>query len=192
MERQLSALSDAGFSGAIYQDTMTRADMRGRRAGVLKERAELLRPTARKARETIIVATIRALALNSGPDLLGTLKAAAKRGATVRALAEGLEIPPNAGIDELSGASTAWDKARRNDQTADARTKGSAAAASKAAERRTKAVTIARPLWGLPSDEMPNAEIERRAGLSITTLYRALGRRTAAQKAAKRRGEEKR
>lgn len=185
VERQLSALSDAGFSGPIYQDTMTHADVRRRRAKVLTARAALLRPTARKTRETIIVTTIRALALNSGPDLLGVLKAAAERGATVRALAEGLEIPPNAGIDDLSAASTAWDTARRNSQTAAARTKGNAVAASMAAERRAKAVAIARPLWGLPSDEMPNAEIERRAGISITTLYRALGRRTVAQKATR-------
>ena len=145
MEQQVSALSDVGFAGPIYQDKMTRADMRGRRAEVLTERAPLLRLAARKAPEIIIVATIRALALNSGPDLLGALKAAAERGATIRALAEMLEIPPNAGIDALSAASMTWDKARRNEQTADARTKGNAAA-SKAAARRAKAVAIARPL----------------------------------------------
>ncbi|MBS0988913.1 hypothetical protein JK182_09590 [Acetobacter okinawensis] len=191
MERQLSALSNAGFSGPIYQDTMTRADVRLRRAEALAARATLLRPTARKMQEIIIVATIRVLALNSGPDLLGALKAAAERGATVRALAEGLEIPPNAGIDQLSAASTAWDTARRNSQTAAARTKGNAVAASMAAERRTKAVAIARPLWELPSKDMPNAEIERRAGISITTLYRALGPRTVAQKSARRKLEKK-
>jgi hypothetical protein len=191
VERQLSALSDAGFSGPIYQDTMTRADVRSRRTEVLTARAALLRPTARKTRETIIVTTIRALALNSGPDLLGALKAAAERGATVRALAEDLEIPPNAGIDELSAASTAWDTARRKSQTAAARTKGNAMAASVAAKRRAKAVAIARPLWALPSEDIPNAEIERRAGISITTLYRALGPRTVAQKSARQKMEKK-
>lgn len=191
VERQLSALSDAGFSGPIYQDTMTRADVRQRRADVLTARAALLRPTARKTQETIIVTTIRVLALNSGPDLLGALKAAAERGATVRALAEYLEIPPNAGIDELSAASTAWDTARRKSQTAAARMKGNAMAASMAAERRAKAVAIARPLWALPSEDIPNAEIVRRAGISITTLYRALGPRTVAQKSARQKMEKK-
>ncbi|GAB3586985.1 hypothetical protein APE01nite_24010 [Acetobacter peroxydans] len=170
---------------------MTRADVRQRRADVLTARAALLRPTARKTQETIIVTTIRVLALNSGPDLLGALKAAAERGATVRALAEDLEIPPNAGIDELSAASTAWDTARRQSQTAAARMKGNAIAASMAAERRAKAVAIARPLWALPSEDIPNAEIERRAGISITTLYRALGPRTVAQKSARQKMEKK-
>ncbi|GBR20495.1 hypothetical protein AA105894_2571 [Asaia spathodeae NBRC 105894] len=190
VERQLAALSDAGFSGPIFQDAMTRGDKRGRRVEALTERASLLRPSGREGRETIIVATIRALALNSGPDLLGALKAAADRGATVRALSERLEIPPGAGIAELIAASTAWDRGRRIDQTADARTKGNAAAAARAADRRAKAVAIARPLWGLSSGEMPNTEIARRAGLSITTLYRTLGRRSVAQKIAKQRREK--
>ncbi|WP_146926903.1 hypothetical protein [Asaia bogorensis] len=136
------------------------------------------------------MATIRALALHAGPDLLGALKAAAERKATVRALSKRLEIPPGAGIAKLSAASTAWDKGRRSDQTADARIKGNAAAAARAADRRAKAVAIARPLWSLSSGEMPNTEIERRAGLSITTLYRALGRRSIAQKTAKQRREK--
>lgn len=169
---------------------MSRADKRGRRASALVERATMLRPTNRQTPEVIVVATIRALALNSGPDLLGALKAAGERHATVRALAEGLEIPPGAGIDVIAAAALAWDKGRRDDQTVDARSKGAAAAAARAAERRAKAIAIARPLWGLPSEEMPSAEIERRAGISITALYRELGRRTPAQQREKRKGAQ--
>lgn len=52
-----------------------------------------------------------------------------------------------------------------------------------AAKRREEGIEIARPLWKLPCETMPNTEISRRAGLSITTLYRVLGRRAVAQKA---------
>ncbi len=186
VERQIEVLAEAGITGPLYHDTMSRADKRGRRTSALVEREAMLRPTSRQAPEIIVVATIRALALNFGPDLLGTLKAAGERHATVRALAEGLEIPPGASIGVITTAALAWDKGRRDDQTVDARTKGAAAAAARAAERRAKAIAIAQPLWGLPSEEMPSAEIERRAGISITTLYRELGRRTPAQRRAKR------
>ena len=188
VERQKETLAEAGITEPLYHDTMSRAEKRGRRASALVERATMLRPTSHQTPEVIVVATIRALALNSGPDLLGVLKAAGERHATVRALAEGLEIPPGVGIDVITTAALAWDKGRRDDQTVDARSKGAVAAAARAAGRRAKAIAIARPLWGLPSEEMPSAEIERRASISITTLYRRLGRRTPAQQCAKRKG----
>ncbi|MCP1232125.1 MULTISPECIES: hypothetical protein [Acetobacter] len=50
------------------------------------------------------------------------------------------------------------------------------------ATRREKRIEIARALWKLPCETMPNTEISRRAGLSVTTLYRVLGRRSVAQK----------
>jgi DNA invertase Pin-like site-specific DNA recombinase len=155
---------------------MTRNDKRGRRAAALVERAILLNPNSRRKPEVIVVATIRALALNPGLDLLEVLKAVADRHITIRALADDLEIPPGAGIDIITAAAAAWDKGRRNNQTLAGRAKGNAAAAARAAERRKKAVSIAGPLWG-KLDEISSIEIAKKAGVSVTTLYRALGQR---------------
>ena len=92
---------------------------------------------------------------------------------------------PDAGAAEIAAAAAAWDKARRDDQTRDGRTKGNEVAVRAAERRREAALAIARPLWGLPSEDMPATEIAKRAGLSVGTLYRFLDRRSLAQRRAK-------
>lgn len=188
VERQRQALAEAGFEGPIYEDELTRAHLRGRNVAALQHRRDMLRPTSRTTEEVILVASIRVLAL-SPVDLTAALAAASARHATVRALDTGLEISPSAGAAEIAAATAAWDKARRDDQTRDARGKGNEAAVQAAERRREAALAIARPLWGMPSEDMPATTIAERAGLSIGTLYRLLGRRTPAQRRAKRKGE---
>lgn len=184
VERQRQALADVGFTGPIYEDTLTRHQLRGRSTAALKGRAEMLRPTARAAAELILVPSIRVLAL-SPLDLTAALAAAAARRATVRALDTGLEIGPDAGAAEFAAACAAWDKARRADQTRDARGKGNEAMLAAAERRRKEALAIARPLWSLPSDEMSAEAVAERAGLSVGSLYKYLGRRTPAQRRAR-------
>lgn len=184
IERQRLALADAGFAGSIYEDSLTRHQLRGRNTAALTARDEMLRPTARQTPELILVASIRVLAL-SPVDLTAALAAAAARAATVKALDTGLEITPAAGAAEFAAACAAWDKARRGDQTRDARGKGHQAMMAAAERRRKEALAIARPLWGLPSDDMPAEAIAARAGLSVGSLYKYLGRRTPAQRRAK-------
>ncbi|GBQ32015.1 hypothetical protein AA13594_2249 [Gluconacetobacter azotocaptans DSM 13594] len=182
-------LTDAGYGANIYHDTMTAADKRGRRVSALSERAAMLRPTSRKAGNDVIgVATIRALALNGGPDLIAVLMAAAERGATVHALAEELEVPPGAPLALIRDAASAWDTGRRNAQTAEGRAIGTQRASEAAAARRQRALAIARPLWVLPTNEITSQEIATRAGVSIATLHNHLGGRRAAQR---RQGKEK-
>ena len=187
IERQRHALAGAGLSGPTYEDTLNRNQLRGRNTAALVERAQMLRPTARTTPEIILVASIRVLAL-SQVDLTNALAAAAARNATVRVLDTGLEIGPNATIAKIAVATMAWDKARREDQTRDARTKGNAAMVAAAEQRRKAALAIARPLWELRSEEMPVAEVAKRAGVSVGTLYTYLGRRSPAQRRAKRKG----
>jgi hypothetical protein len=184
VERQRQALTDLGFSGAIYEDTLTRQQLRGRSIVSMKARADMLHSTAQETGELILVSSIRILAL-SPVDLTAALAAAAARQATVRALDTGLEISPNAGAAEFAAACAAWDKARRADQTRDARRKGNEAMVAAAERRRQEALAIARPLWGLPSVDMPAEAIAARAGLSICSLYKYLGRRAPAQRRAK-------
>lgn len=188
VERQRQALADAGFTDPIYEDTLTRNELRGRNVDALVKRAQMLRATKRQAPETIVVASIRVFAI-SPVDLTSALAAAAARTATVRVLDTGLEIGPGAAIAEIAAAATAWDKARRDDQTRDARSKGNAAMVAAAQRRREAKLDIARPLWSLPPGEMSVAEIRKRSGLSNGTLYEYLGPRSPAQKrAAKRKG----
>lgn len=188
VERQRQALSEAGFDGPIYEDVLTRAHLRGRNVMALPQRAEMLRPTSRLTSEVILVANIRVLALNP-VDLIAALAAAVARHATVHVLDTGLKIGPDTGAAEIAVATAAWDRARRNDQTRDGRAKGNAAAVERAEKRRQTALAIARPLWGLPSDDMSVEAIAERAGVSVGTLYTHLGRRTPAQRRAKRNGE---
>jgi hypothetical protein len=183
VERQHQALSEVGFDGPIYEDTLTRAHLHGRNVAALEQRADMLRPASRTTPEVILVASIRVLALNP-VDLTAALAAASGRHATIRALDTGMEIAPDAGAAEIAAAA-AWDKARRDDQTRDARGKGNEAAVRAAERRREAGLAIARPLWGLPSEEMPATEIAKRSGLSVGTLYRFLDRRTPAQRRAK-------
>ena len=184
VERQRQALAEAGFDGPIYEDTLTRAHLRGRNVAALQQRAAMLRPTSRAGSEVILVASIRVLAL-SPVDLTAALAAASARHATIRALNTGLEIGPDAGAAEIAAATSAWDKDRRDDQTRDARSKGNEAAVRAAERRREAGLSIATPLWGLPSEAMPASEISKRSGLSVGTLYRFLGPRTPAQRRVK-------
>ena len=146
----------------------------------------MLRPTARTAPELILVPSIRVFAL-SPVDLTAALAAAVARNATVRALDTGLEIGPSAGVAEIAAAAAAWDKARRSDQTRDGRSKGNAAMVEAAERRRQVALSQAKPLWALPSEDMSAAAIAESVGLSIGSLYKYLGRRTPAQRQAKAR-----
>jgi DNA invertase Pin-like site-specific DNA recombinase len=184
VERQRQALAEAGFDGPIYEDTLTRAHLRGRNVAALQQRAAMLQPTSRAGAEVIWIASIRVLAL-SPVDLTTALAAASARHATIHALDTGLEIRQDAGAVEIAAAASAWDKARRDDQTRDARGKGNEAAVRAAERRREAGLAIARPLWGLPSEEMPSSEIAKRSGLSLGTLYRFLDPRTPAQRRLK-------
>ena len=184
VEHQHQALSEVGFDGPIYDDTLTCAHLGGRNVAALEERADMLRPTSRTMPEVILVASIRVLAL-SPVDLTAALAAASGRHATIRALDTGMEIAPDAGAAEIAAAAAAWDKARRDDQTREARGMGNEAAVRAAERRREAWLAIARPLWGLPSEEMPATEIAKRSGLSVGTLYRFLDRRTPTQRRAK-------
>lgn len=184
VEKQREALAEAGFTGSIYEDTLSRNHMRGRDPKFLVERAVLLRPTGRQAAGIIKVASIRVFAL-SPVDLADALAQAAARQETIIALDTGLEIAPSPSAAVFNAAMSTWDKGRRNAQTIDGRTKGNQAAAEAKRRRSEAAVAIARPLWGLPSEEMSATAISERCGLSVTALYRLLGRRTPAQKRAK-------
>ena len=179
VEHQHQALSEVGFDGPIYDDTLTCAHLGGRNVAALEERADMLRPTSRTMPEVILVASIRVLAL-SPVDLTAALAAASGRHATIRALDTGMEIAPDAGAAEIAAAAAAWDKARRDDQTREARGMGNEAAVRAAERRREAWLAIAAPCGGcrlrrclpprLPS--VPGCRLARCIGFWTVELQR--------------------
>ncbi|MBB2158013.1 hypothetical protein HLH33_17215 [Gluconacetobacter diazotrophicus] len=188
VEKQESALKNAGFSGEIYRDDISPADLKARNVAALVGRADLLRPIKRKVPEIIAVASLRCIALTP-VDLTGVLVAAAKRNATICAVDTEERYPPDAGVEGVQAAMLAWDKGQRVGQTAAAREAGKAARGAYSAllaDRREKALAIARPLWPVPSDELTSQEIADKAGLTVASLIRYLGPRREAQRIQER------
>jgi len=152
---------------------------------MLKDRAELLRPTARASDEVIWVASFLCLAFNA-VDLTSALAAASARNATVKAVTEGMEIAPRAGVSEIALAAQAFDRARKGEQTREGRSRGNAVAAELARQRSAPKITEAKKLWGLPTKTISTRDIGLQVGLSVKTLYDYLGPRSEAQKRKKK------
>lgn len=151
----------------------------------LEQRAVLLKPTRRRGGETIYVASLLVFGVNEA-DLIAALAAAEARQATVIALDSGLTIPPGAGMAGSQQALEDWQRGRKHAQTKPGRQAGNRAAAERRRRETMRKLTVARPLWGLPTAEISSEEIARRSELSVKTLYSELGRRGAAQKRKRR------
>lgn len=149
----------------------------------LTERAVLLKPTARRGGEAIRVATLLALAVNDGGDLLSVLRAAERRNATIIAADSGLSIEPGEGLDGANAAATDWQRAKKEAQTRPGRAEGNRVAAEKRRERTMEKLKPARPLWRDTKPTRLSAEqVSEQVGLSIRTLYAELGRRPEIKK----------
>jgi hypothetical protein len=195
LQDQLEALRQASVleMDKLYTDELT-AERAKRPAQVhpewLVERANLLKPTNRRGGETIAVATL--LALGTGEvDLVHAIALAFGRRATIHAVDSGLVIKPDDGAAGVNAAMADWLRAKRSAQTKPGRRLGNASAAEKAKARSLAKLPEARPLWGLPTEEISTVEIAKRTDLSVKTLYAYLGRREVAQYAAKRRAKRK-
>lgn len=172
-----------------YQDDLKPRALKAHSPADLKERAELLRRTARKgSAETIYVASLGVLAWVGG-DFLDCLAAASARNATVVALETGRSIPPTAGARELAEALGEFLAARRRHQTRGGRLAGvEASKALRMADTRARAALIADDWHGV---DVPTAELLDRAGkerrgrlvpMAWATAVRLLGRRPTPEK----------
>jgi hypothetical protein len=184
IDKQEAALRAAGFNGVIYRDDHLFKSRRVKNVeALLKERTEMLRQTTshRKAEVTIWVASYLCLAI-SPVDLTLVLGKAIAGNVTIRALDVDAKIGPGAGLTEISQAIQTFDQARRRQQTRAARTRGTEVAAERARRRSPPKLTKARELWGQPTETITTKAIAVKAGLSVKTLYKHLGKRTAAQR----------
>lgn len=183
VEWQIATINKAGYQVRIERDGALTEHYRRKAYAVLPVRDGLLLSGTQSPPKILVVATIRALSINAGLDLTRTVAAASRQGTTIKAVAEEITLAPGASIEDVMHAASAWESSQLDARTLGGRVKGSEAAAMRARERRELALEIARPLWAMSSEEVPNEEISRRSGISVPTLYRALGRRSGARRA---------
>lgn len=179
VDRQIKALGDLWDASASYRDTLLadRAKAPGRvRPEWLTERAQMLRPSARK-QDTIHVATLLAIAVGSH-DLVKTIEAAAGRNATIVAHDSGISIPPGCDVDAVVRAMDDWERAKAAARTEPGRLEGMRVAAERRRAETMRKTKVARPLWRSTAPDRLSAEgVAEVCGLSVKTLYAELGRR---------------
>ena len=176
-------LADRGGT-ATYEDVLRTEALKGRAVESLVQRAALLRPTARRAPERILVASPVCFAWDIR-DLSGALAAAARRNATVIFLDTGLEVPPDAGVAILHQAIEAFDRAKRRAQTEGGRVKGWIKAAENRKVETARRLDLIREDWKLR--QHATQELLARAGkdgkpMARNTAILHLGDRKKEQK----------
>lgn len=170
LDRQRQVLAERLTGAIVFVDELDRRERRAHQVASLVQRAQMLRPTARKGRgEAIHVASLAVLAW-SAEDLLEVLNTIAARGATLVSATD----------QEVSVA--AWREAR--DRARHERLQVAGAAVSAAKRRADTDAAIAehvKPFWHLPSADHPTAALIERAGLTLNTIKSRLGPRQIAQ-----------
>lgn len=162
---------------ARYQDVLKPKQRQSHHPALLTERAAMLRPTSRSAGERIYVASLSVLAW-AGDDFGDVMSALAKRGATVIALAEGVEVDPG----DLAAAGEVFRRSRKRAAVEARQRAGVVISAANRKAASAAKVALVKAYWELPSDQWPRREIERISGLSWNTLRAHLGRRDVAQR----------
>lgn len=190
---QRKALADVQAPVETYEDVLKPRALKAHSPGDLKERAELLRRTARRrGEETIYVASLGVLAWVA-EDFMVCMGAAAARNATIEVVDTGRTIPPTASAADLAEALSEFLAARRRHQTTGGRLAGvEASKAARMAETRERAALIADD-WH--RTEVGTSELLDRAGkvrrgrlvpMAWRTAVQLLGRRPTREAFLKR------
>ena len=165
-----------------YRDILTRRGLQSRKPELLVDRKAMLRPTGRRSGETIVVAALGCFAV-SPADLATAIAAASARRATIEVVADGLTIPPDPPAAVQAAVQAVWEQRRRQGLHEAGRMAGQRAAVEK---RNAKvAVKLARVEAAWPTDARL-ADLVELSGLSSKTLYKHLGPRADARRAAER------
>jgi len=140
---QRAALATVPRPVETYEDVLKPQALRSHSPASLKDRAELLRATARKRGDEMIhVASLGVLAW-AAEDFMTALAAAAHRGAAVSVQETGRVIPPAASAGELAEAMSEFLAARRRHQATGARLAGvEASKAARMADAKRRADLI--------------------------------------------------
>ena len=166
----------------VFRDDIDARDRRGHSTELLVKRSEMLRGTTRKGHtERITLASLAVLAW-SAEDMLECLTLALSRGAIVRVLDAGIEIPPTPDAAVLHRAAQAFRRARARGVVMErGKAGGMASATQRVAEAKAKAELI-RAEWALPSEDYPTLDLLTKAGISRNTARLYLGKRDVAQR----------
>lgn len=191
LDAQRKVLRDVSKPFETYEDVLKPSALKAHSPGDLKERAQLLRPTARKnSPEIIYVASLGVLAWVA-EDFMSVLAAAGKRNAILSVRETGTAISPTADAAELAKALSEFLAARRRHQTTGGRLAGvEASRAVRTASSRERAALIADD-WH--KAEIPTDVLLKRAGrvpkgkrdlvpMAWATAVRLLGRRPTQRK----------
>lgn len=158
----------------MYSDTV---HPYGRKPEFLKERANMLRPTARNGHSTIVVHSLACLAFDPD-DLANVLTLAGDRGAEIRDLHAGITIKPNGSGAEWRKAMKAFTDARAGMQESQrGHIGGTASGEKRHAEGKAGCDRIAAK-WGNPKYETP--ALLKEAGCCYGTAIKHLGKRPIA------------
>jgi hypothetical protein len=187
IEQQEAMLKAAGVDLAgAYIDRLNKAQVKRREPDSLTDRAQMLRPTARKMAEVIYVAGLRVLGWTMA-DTSRSLAAAGRRSASVHAVDTGKTFTAATLDAELLEALADAEDAHRRGRTEAARSAGvQAAAAMRERKRRTK-LEKARAEWVKPPGEVSAADIAAAVGISVRSLHKPLRPRAEAREKVGRR-----
>lgn len=167
----------------IHRDALDMQAIRSHSADPLRQRRTLLVPSSPLAGGVMIVASFRCFALDP-VDLTVTAADAAAAGVTIRSLKDGMDLTPRAGIAEIAKAMAAWKQSKMIERTEDGWQRGAARSMANRRSRNHGPLAVAEPLWRLSPDEISNAEIADRVGLTVRSLYNHFGRRGPCGQAA--------
>lgn len=179
IERQREILGEAD---ATYTDKLGPTALKRRDPADLKDRANLLRPTSRRAPETIRVASPVTFAF-SRADFAMAVAAAHARMATLVFVAPGLTLPPAPEVETYDKLLASFDKQNRTRGLVMTRAERAALLIADT-QRRAQ---IIKPYWHLPEEEWPKAKLLMMAGprpgvpMSPANAKRELGSRHLAQ-----------
>ena len=182
---ELLAANVPGWPIEVYRDELKRTALRTRDAGALTARASLLRPTGRKGREYVDVASIAVMDWRAD-GFARVLEALAKRGAMLVSHHEGLTFDCTQAADRRE-AIELFPKARKEGGRVKGRRDGAKASADMRNAVSREAAERVKDRWGSP--DWTEKALVKESGRSRNTIVKHLGEWRPARKNWKLRAE---
>jgi hypothetical protein len=188
-EEQREILTKAGVPmGQLFEDKLSRRQVKAQRPDDLKDRADLVLPTTRTTTEVIYVAAFRVLGWNMA-DIADTLAKAARRNVTHVVAVQARRILPLSRSDaDIMDALVEIDAERRRAAYERQLAQGREVTQRRRSAKWERARKIAEPLWIMEPDDpgwMKGEDVAFKVGYSVRTLHKRLGTREDARYAAK-------
>lgn len=183
LERQREMMRTVGIDVSdermLYVDHLTKAAVKAREPGSLKEREEALNP--RREGEAIYLAGLRVLGWAMA-DIAHAFAQAWRRKAVVYCIDIDQVFSVETPVPELLDAIASAEEAGRRAANADKQARATTASQKKRARQKLEKLSIARPKWRDKSFTVD--QIAAECGLSRRTLYTELGPRWESEKGA--------